>query len=137
MAIITKQDMLDRFGERELIERTDRERYEQINDVVLNRAMADAEAEANAYLQAAALVLATPMPKVLVIKVCDIARYYLYDDAVTQIIEDRYKQAVTWLRDVVRNPQMLDATATPTTTNPSQCSVLPNQPDTWASFVDL
>ena len=137
MAIITKQDMVERFGERELIERTDRDRYEQIDDVVLNRAMADAEAEANAYLQAAALVLASTPPKVLVIKVCDIARYYLYDDAVTQIIEDRYKQAVAWLRDVVRNPQMLDATAIPTTTNPSQCSVLPNEPDAWSSFVDL
>lgn len=133
MAIITRQDMVDRFGEKELAERTDRERYESINEVVLQRAIDDAESDAGAYLRAAGLVLVTP-PKSLVIKVCDIARYYLYDDAVTQIIEDRYKQAINWLRDVVRNPQMLDATATPTATNPSHCSVIPNRPESWAEM---
>ena len=67
MNIITRDDLLERFGEKELIELTDREAYAVINDNVLQKAIEDAEAEAGAYLQAAGLVLKTP-PKALVIK---------------------------------------------------------------------
>lgn len=130
MRIITQTDMIDRFGEHELILRTNRESADGIDDAVLQRAIDDAEAEAGAYLQAARLQLAAP-PPVLVIKVCDIARYYLYDDGVSQIVEDRYKQAVAWLRDVVRNPQMLDPEAVSPDAKASTCAVIPNQPESW------
>ena len=86
MNIITRGDLLERFGEKELIELTDREAYAVINDNVLQKAIEDAEAEAGAYLQAAGLVLKAP-PKALVIKTCDIARYYLYENGVTDIVE--------------------------------------------------
>lgn len=131
--LITREDMIERFGAAEMAERTGRERCDVIDEAVLSAAIADAEAEAQSYLSAAGLVLATP-PKALVVKVCDIARYYLYDDAVTQIVEDRYKQAIQWLRDVVRNPQMLDAAATAKTATPSRAAVVPNTPPKWADI---
>ncbi|WP_231103836.1 gp436 family protein [Eikenella corrodens] len=129
--IITRQDLIDRFGEGELVVLTDREGRGVIDDEVLNRAIEDAEAETAAYIQAAGLVLPSP-PKVLVIKVCDIARYYLHDNGETQVVLDRYKQAIAWLRDVVRNPRLLDPDAVVADAKPSACAVRPNVPeDNW------
>lgn len=130
-SIITRQDLIDRFGEGELVVLTDREGRGVIDDEVLNRAIEDAEAETTAYIQAAGLVLPSP-PKVLVIKVCDIARYYLHDNGETQVVLDRYKQAIAWLRDVVRNPRLLDPDAVVADAKPSACAVRPNVPeDNW------
>lgn len=130
-SIITRQDLIDRFGEGELVVLTDRESRGVIDDEVLNRAIEDAEAETAAYIQAAGLVLPSP-PKVLVIKVCDIARYYLHDNGETQVVLDRYKQAIAWLRDVVRNPRLLDPDAVVADAKPSACAVRPNVPeDNW------
>lgn len=130
-SIITRQDLIDRFGEDELVLLTDREGRGVIDDEVLNRAIEDAEAETAAYIQAAGLVLPSP-PKVLVIKVCDIARYYLHDNGETQVVLDRYKQAIVWLRDVVRNPRLLDPDAVVADAKPSACAVRPNVPeDNW------
>ena len=130
-SIITRQDLIDRFGEDELVVLTDREGRGVIDDEVLNRAIEDAEAETAAYIQAAGLVLPSP-PKVLVIKVCDIARYYLHDNGETQVVLDRYKQAIAWLRDVVRNPRLLDPDAVVADAKPSACAVRPNMPeDNW------
>ena len=130
-SIITRQDLIDRFGEGELVVLTDREGRGVIDDEVLNRAIEDAEAETAAYIQAARLVLPSP-PKVLVIKVCDIARYYLHDNGETQVVLDRYKQAIAWLRDVVRNPRLLDPDAVVADAKPSACAVRPNVPeDNW------
>ncbi|WP_231105401.1 gp436 family protein [Eikenella corrodens] len=130
-SIITRQDLIDRFGEDELVVLTDREGRGVIDDEVLNRAIEDAEAETAAYIQAAGLVLPSP-PKVLVIKVCDIARYYLHDNGETQVVLDRYKQAIAWLRDVVRNPRLLDPDAVVADAKPSACAVRPNVPeDNW------
>ena len=130
-SIITRQDLIDRFGEDELVVLTDREGRGVIDDEVLNRAIEDAEAETAAYIQAAGLVLPSP-PKVLVIKVCDIARYYLHDNGETQVVLDRYKQAIAWLRDVVRNPRLLDPDAVVADAKPSACAVRPNVPeDDW------
>lgn len=129
--IITRQDLIDRFGEDELVVLTDREGRGVIDDEVLNRAIEDAEAETAAYIQAAGLVLPSP-PKVLVVKVCDIARYYLHDNGETQVVLDRYKQAIAWLRDVVRNPRLLDPDAVVADAKPSACAVRPNVPeDNW------
>ena len=130
-SIITRQDLIDRFGVDELVVLTDREGRGVIDDEVLNRAIEDAEAETAAYIQAAGLVLPSP-PKVLVIKVCDIARYYLHDNGETQVVLDRYKQAIAWLRDVVRNPRLLDPDAVVADAKPSACAVRPNVPeDNW------
>lgn len=130
-SIITRQDLIDRFGEDELVVLTDREGRGVIDDEVLNHAIEDAEAETAAYIQAAGLVLPSP-PKVLVIKVCDIARYYLHDNGETQVVLDRYKQAIAWLRDVVRNPRLLAPDAVVADAKPSACAVRPNVPeDNW------
>ena len=128
--MITIQDMITRFGEQEMAERSNHETYEYINEDVLNAAIADAEEEAASYLRAAKLFFTDDAPQVLKIKVCDIARYYLYDDAVTGIVEERYQSAVAWLKMVVKNPNMLDDSRVSDDHIPSTCAVYVNaEPD--------
>ena len=78
--MITIQDMITRFGEQEMAERSNHENYETIDEAVMAAAIADAEEEAASYLRAAKLFFTNDTaPQVLKIKVCDIARYYLYE----------------------------------------------------------
>ncbi|MDO4434847.1 MAG: DUF1320 domain-containing protein [Cardiobacteriaceae bacterium] len=106
--MITRDDLTKRFGEAELIRLTDREHYQHINEDVLKAAILDAEAEAKSYLRAAglsdAIVHTAPILK---IKVCDMARYYLHQDGVTTVVEARYQQAISFLKEVVKNPRLL------------------------------
>ena len=126
--MITIQDMMTRFGEQEMAKRSNHENYEYINEDVLNAAIADAEEEATSYLRAAKLFFTNDTAsKVLKIKVCDIARYYLYDDVVTGIVEERYQSAIAWLKMVVKNPNMLDETRVSDDRRPSTCAVYVNE----------
>ena len=95
--LITREDMITRFGETELAQRTGRDGYDNIDYAVLDTAIADAEAEAGAYLKAANLSFDT-VPHVLKLKVCDIARYYLYEDGYNQAVDERYRAAVAWFK---------------------------------------
>lgn len=105
--LITREDMMTRFGETELAQRTGRTGYDSIDYAVLDTAIADADAEAGAYLKAANLSFDT-VPHVLKLKVCDIARYYLYEVGYNQAVDERYRAAVAWFKTVVKNPNMLD-----------------------------
>ena len=116
--MITIQDLIDRFGEHELANLTDRDNYTVINTDIVEKAINDATAEAESYLKTTGLVSRTSHrrliytadkkpPEALVIKLCDIARYYLYEDGTTTIVETRYKQAIDWLKLVMKNPKML------------------------------
>lgn len=119
--MINLQDLIDRFGEKELKDVTDRiNRMDDkvIDMAVIDRAIGDAEGEVEGYLNAVGLVSRnnrgrliylndqTP-PKALTLKACDIARYYLHENGTTKIISERYTQAIDWLKLVMKNPKML------------------------------
>ncbi|GLX86371.1 hypothetical protein tloyanaT_26240 [Thalassotalea loyana] len=95
----TKQGLIDRFGEGELIELTDRESFGDINDDVLNRAIKDASVEMDAYLSRFNFT-ADNLPQVLSPIACNIARYYLYDNAPTEHVTRRYEDAIKFLKSV-------------------------------------
>ena len=99
MNYCTRQDMIDRFGEQELISLTDRNDTGDINDTVLDQAIADASAEIEGYLVKYPLPLAV-VPRVLVRANCDIARYFLYDDAVPEQVQTRYESIIRYLLEV-------------------------------------
>lgn len=107
--LITREDMILRFSEREIAALTDHEYGKTVNVEVLARAIADAEAEAGSYLSAAGYksIEGEQTPRVLVLKVCDIARYYLHEDGDIEIVEKRYKAAVDWLKALVKEPRLL------------------------------
>lgn len=124
--MITIQDMIIRFGEQEMAERSSHENYETLDEAVMAAAIADAEEEAASYLRAAKLFFTDDTaPQVLKIKVCDIARYYLYKDGYNQAVDERYRAAVAWFKTVVKNPNMLDGTRTAADT--SRYAVYANQ----------
>ncbi|MCP1772856.1 phage gp36-like protein [Neisseria perflava] len=135
--MITREDMLARFAEREIAQLTDHENGRTINDEVLQRAIDDAAAEAGSYLRAAGFqTLPEPTPRVLAVKVCDIARYYLHEDGVIDIVEARYKSAVEWLKALVKNPNLLGLDVSAAATRAAEASgsayaVRPNQAEGW------
>lgn len=141
--MITTQDLLDRFGEQELINLTDHDSYQAINQAVLEKAIADAEADIASYLQAVGLVTLTShgklkylpapsAPKSLIIKACDITRYYLHENGVTEIVEKRYDLAIAWLKLVMKTPEMLTGPSTASGDRQSAgIVVIPNQPPNY------
>lgn len=101
MTYATQQNLIDRFGEEELIQLTDRENLGVVNATVVSRALADADALINGYLIGRyTLPLATPVPDVLERLACDIARYSLHEFKPTETVEIRYRDALELLRDV-------------------------------------
>lgn len=101
MTYATLQNLKDRFGEDELIQLTDRDNLGTINTTVVDRALADADAQINGYLSVRyTLPLSAPVPTELERIACDLARYALYEDRVTEIVEKRYDAAIRKLRDV-------------------------------------
>lgn len=132
--MIGLQDLIDRFDEAELANLTDKENYTVIDETVINHAISDATAEVVGYLNPTGLIVdgiyvGTP-PKSLILKVCDIARYYLYENGVTDIVEKRYKQAIDWLLLAQKNPSMLTGLTDTRATDEikSGIVVMPNRP---------
>ncbi len=134
--MITLDDLIDRFGEMELATLSDRENRTTIDEQVINRAINDAVAEVNSYLSATPMMVGGvyqgQVPKALTVKACDIARYYLYDDGVTEIVKERYHGAIDYLKLVVKNPSMLGGdSATPPTTMTGSAVLANPKPNYW------
>lgn len=126
MTYATQQNLIDRFGEEELIQLTDRSNLGVIDAAVVNRALGDADAQINGYLAVRyTLPLVAPLPAVLERLASDIARYALHENAVTEIVETRYRDAIALLKDVSKGTAKLDengAAALPTSNNGVQIS---------------
>lgn len=95
----TEQSLIVRFGEQELIQLSDRYNTGVIDSGVVALAISDATAKINGYLALYPLPLAV-IPDGFERMACDIARYYLYDDAVPDQVRRRYDEAVTYLAAV-------------------------------------
>ena len=100
MTYATTQDLIDRYGEAELVALTDRAGEDEIDADVVARALADAEAEINSYLSARYVVPLSTVPQIVVARVCEVARYYLHEEHATETVKARYDAAVRWVRDV-------------------------------------
>ncbi len=123
MAYCTKQDMLDRFGQDEIIKLTDRDNLGVINDAVLTLAIDDAGAEIDGYLSKYLLPLAN-VPEVLVRNCCDIARYFLYDDAAPERVEKRYEAVRLFLTNVAKGAISLGLDSTGAIPEPNNGAVV-------------
>ena len=125
MTYASKQNLIDRYGSDELLQLTDRANTGSIDDTVITRALADADAEINGYLATRFALPLSPVPTALEKLACDIARYRLYEDRVTELVKDRYKDAVRFLQDVSAGKVMLGvdtANQKPATNDAAQLS---------------
>lgn len=100
MTYATKQDMIDYFGENEMLKLTDRTKSGSINDHVLDLALRDAADFINSYLaQVYVLPLQIVAPQ-LVKTTCDVARYNLHTDLRKDPVKESYRDAVNWLTEL-------------------------------------
>jgi phage gp36-like protein len=107
MSYASRQDMIDRFGQQELMELTDRNNLGVIDDAVLNSSIADADAEVNTYLAGRyALPLTTTLP-ILTRFAADIARYQLYGTRASEQVLQRYKDAIAFFKSVANGTASL------------------------------
>ncbi|MEJ1358344.1 MAG: DUF1320 domain-containing protein [Candidatus Sedimenticola sp. (ex Thyasira tokunagai)] len=102
MAYCTQQNLIDRYGEIELIQLSDHDGVGEIDTDVLDRAISDAEGEIDGHLGGRFQLPISPLPKSLQRIACDIARYYLYDDNATEQVTKRYNDAVKFLQGVAK-----------------------------------
>jgi phage gp36-like protein len=79
--------------------------------VVLQRALQDADDTINGYISARYTLPLAPVPAVLGRVACELARFYLYDDQVTDPIKDRHAANIRWLGEVSRGTVSLGADA--------------------------
>lgn len=113
MAYADKQNMIDRFGETELIQVSNRDiPGDVINDEAFAQAQQDGDAEIDAYLQGRYPLPLTHVPPVLCRLACDLYRYYLYTPRTTEEVEKRYDAAIKFLKDVSKGEVNLGIDAT-------------------------
>ncbi len=118
MAYVTKQDMVERFGELDIVRLTDRESRppKVIVDAVLDRAITDAVGVAEGYVRKAYALPLASIPAALSRAVADIAFYYLHGRASgdkDSPVAVGYRDALAWLRDVSAGKVTLDTGAVP------------------------
>lgn len=118
MPYATQAGMTVRFGEQELIQRTDRTKPRQnvIDSAVLAAAMTRADGLVDDYLRTRYVVPLSPVPAQIQHAAESIARRYLYDDGVTEAVKSLYDEAIAYLLNVQSGKARLDsATAAPST----------------------
>jgi phage gp36-like protein len=128
MTYASQQNLIDRFGADELIELTDRDGLDVIDATVIDRALADADAEINGYLASKYTLPLSTVPQILQAYTCDIARYRLHDENPKEIVVERYKDAIRYLKDVVSGKASLgidDGSGEPIANNSVQMSSTP------------
>lgn len=103
MAYCTQADLIERFGENELLAIARDETGTAIDAAVVERACEDASGEIDGYVSAAGYpVPLVPVPRIVIANACDIARYRLYDEHAGEQVQKRYDDAVKFLRSVSR-----------------------------------
>lgn len=112
MPYATRQDLIDRFGELELVQLTDRENVppSTIDDTVVDGAIADATGFIDGYLRKVYALPLASVPANLVKLTADVARFYLHGKAAEKDspVAIAYGQAQSWLRDVSKGLVQLD-----------------------------
>jgi len=102
MAYATLQDLVDRFGAAELIQRTDRTKVppEEIDADVVALHLADTDGLIDGYLKGRYALPLTPTPPALRKAACDIARRYILDESASDAVRKAFDEALRLLRDV-------------------------------------
>lgn len=98
MTYAAEIDLVERFSALELAQLTDRTHGVAIDQLVLGRALADAQAEIDSYLATRYTLPLATTPAVINRLACEIARYRLYDDGVPATVRQRYEDAVSLLK---------------------------------------
>lgn len=94
------QDMIDRYGEREIAQIAQGHALDVIDADRVDRALDDASGEIDGYVGTRYPLPLDPVPTLLRRTACDIARYRLYDDAAPDEVRRRYEDSTRVLRHI-------------------------------------
>lgn len=135
MSYAIRQDLIDRFGQQELLQLLDRDGDGIEDSGLLTRVLADADAEIDSYLSGRYTLPLSPVPARLPALACDIARYRLYATQATDEVRNRYQDAIKFLTLVAKGEVEL-GTNTPVATGGSPKSDAPDRVFTRDSLDD-
>ncbi len=97
----TRDDLIDRFGATDIQNLERRLSADnQPDPSISERAIADAEEEANGYIGVRNTLPLPTTPEALRKAICDMARYALYTNKPLEEVTKRYELALTWLKRV-------------------------------------
>jgi len=117
MGYATQQDLVDRFGAAEIVQRTDRTNVppSTIDAEVVTLALDDATALIDSYLRKLYALPLSTVPTVLTKSCADIARYFLWGEAADPKgpIASAYRDALSWLGQVADGTVQLEANGVP------------------------
>lgn len=96
----TLTDMINRFELTELIQLSDSAHIGMIDDAVVNAAISDASNLIDGYISGRYALPLQSVPSVLISICANIARYNMYDNAVTDVVQRNYDAAIRFLEQV-------------------------------------
>jgi phage gp36-like protein len=103
MSYCTQQNLIDRFGEEELIQLTDRTiPATAVDATVVAAAIGDADDTINGYLAGRYELPLASTPPVLVRNACDLARYFLFGNQVPETVEKRKNDVIRFLEQLAK-----------------------------------
>ncbi|NVK42114.1 MAG: DUF1320 domain-containing protein [Oceanospirillaceae bacterium] len=119
MPYASAQDIIDRYGSDTLLMLTDRDGDDQVDNLVIDQAIADATAEIDTYVAAKYSLPLAVTPSVLVRLCVDIAIYRLSAtaDMVTEEKRQRYEDATSLLKRIAKGEVSLGISEPVKTTN--------------------
>jgi phage gp36-like protein len=104
----TQADLVDRFGEQELVELADRDGDGAIDTAVVAAALADADTTIDAYVGKRYGLPLAATPALLRRLAGDLARHFLYKDDPTEAVQAARDAAIRMLRDIASGSAVLD-----------------------------
>lgn len=112
MSYAALQDLIDRFGQTELVQLTDRTNVPPttVDETVVDRALDDADAMIDSYLGGRYALPVSSTPDALVKVAADLARYFLHGKAADKDspVTAANNQAIAWLVNVSKGLVVLE-----------------------------
>lgn len=126
MTYCTTQDLIDRFGETELVQLTDRNGDGAIDQEVVDRAITDAAGEIDGYLASRYRVPLDTVPVVVRKVACNLAYYSLHAriGVVPETVKTLHEDAVRLLRAISRGEASLGVSESGAKARPADGAVM-------------
>jgi phage gp36-like protein len=112
MAYATLSDLIDAFDEVEVLQLSDRDDDGTADADVIALVQDRSQSMIDGYLRGRySLPLSAPYPAVILGIDCDLQRYFLCDNAVSDRVADAYSAAMTMLKDIAAGKLLLSVAA--------------------------
>lgn len=141
MAYCTLSDLTTRYGEREILQLSDRSNSGEIDTDVVNGAIVDASALIDGYLADGGYSLPLgSTPQVIRHHCCQIVRYLLYDDLRPETVEDNWQSSIHYLERLADGRSKLSSDLGVTQDSAVSATAAPDRTlvfdsDTWDKLV--